>query len=90
MPHAQRWIQNRPVRYRELPVQFGAFPGPGNSNVRVEQATGLPNERVDRVHERQVNTISGATYSSGGVVRTINENLAAVREKLIAAGGQEP
>ena len=33
---------------------------------------------------QQVNTISGATISSKGVVKTINENLSAVREKLAA------
>ena len=37
----------------------------------------------------QVNTISGATLSSVGVVNIINSNLAAVREKLIAASRED-
>lgn len=35
---------------------------------------------------QQINTISGATISSRGVTKIINNNLAAVREKLISLG----
>ena len=35
---------------------------------------------------QQISTISGATISSKGVTKTINDNLAAVREKLIGLG----
>lgn len=38
----------------------------------------------------QVNTRTGATYSTTGVVRTINQTLAAVRDKLRAAAGEGP
>jgi Na+-translocating ferredoxin:NAD+ oxidoreductase RnfG subunit len=38
----------------------------------------------------QVNTRTGATYSTTGVVNTINDTLAAVREKLAAAAKEGP
>lgn len=38
----------------------------------------------------EVNTITSATISSKGVVEIINKNLAAVRDKLIAAGKEMP
>lgn len=39
---------------------------------------------------QQVNTITGATISSKGVVKTINENLSAVGEKLAALAAEGP
>ena len=38
---------------------------------------------------QEINTISGATISSKGVTTTINENLAAVRDKLLEAISKE-
>ena len=42
-----------------------------------------------RCAKQEINTISGATISSKGVTTTINENLAAVRDKLLEAISKE-
>ena len=51
----------------------------------------LPVDEGKSTSGNQVNIISGATFSSKkGVVETINKNLAAVRDKLIAKGKELP
>ncbi|MHC4294768.1 MAG: FMN-binding protein, partial [Planctomycetota bacterium] len=42
--------------------------------------------KVDSVADNEIRAITGATISSQSVTKTVNETLAAMREKLAAAG----